>query len=156
MNSPSHFLIGSFLYKFLKEEYGIVLEEESFLRGNVLPDYSPLAVMHPHFCGSSRYIQRGRKSWQTGAALATVGKSIQTIGDLCHYSRTSSVLHSRRFNREWSITCNNVELLYQFWSPGRRSAEPRVLRPAGGRRELSDRSSVCWTSMGSFPHSKGT
>jgi hypothetical protein len=159
MNSPSHFLIGSFLYKFLKEEYGIVLEEESFLRGNVLPDYSPLAVMHPHFCWFSlRYIQRETEILaDEELRSATVGKEYsRRLGILCHYyADFFCYSHSRRFKQRVVNHLQYEELLYQFLvSRPEVLQSPRVL-PAGWRDagELSDRISGLLDEYGdASPH----
>lgn len=49
MNKYSHIMVGELIYEHLKTEHGIHLEKESFLRGNVIPDFSYYAIAHPHF-----------------------------------------------------------------------------------------------------------
>ena len=159
MNSPSHLLIGNFLYEFLKEDYGICLEEASFLWGNVLPDYSPLAVVHPHFSRFSlRYIQRETEALAHDLLpSAVVGRDYsKRLGILCHYyADFFCYAHSRRFRQMVVNHLKYEELLYQFLL-----SRPDVLQrpkiPSAGWRDagaLSEKiGGLLEEHTGSSPH----
>ena len=49
MNTPSHILMGKFLYQYVESHYKIRLERKSYLLGNVLPDYCPSFLLRPHY-----------------------------------------------------------------------------------------------------------
>lgn len=159
MNSPSHLLIGNFLYGFLKEDHGICLEEASFLRGNVLPDYSPLAVVHPHFYWFSlRYIQRETEALaHDPLQSAVVGRDYsKRLGILCHYyADFFCYAHSRRFRQMVVNHLKYEELLHQFLiSHPDVLQRPKVL-PTGWRDagELSDKiSGLLEEYMDTAPH----
>lgn len=85
MNSLNHVLIGTVVYEYIKEKYGVELDKESFLKGNTCPDHS-LAFLRPHrlfFCARAvrrKTIRLCRGNW------GIVGKKAsKKIGILCHY-----------------------------------------------------------------------
>lgn len=85
MNSLNHILMGTIVYEYIREKYGIVLDKESFLKGNTCPDHS-FAFLRPHrlrFCAGvvrKKTIRLCRGRW------GLVGKKAsKKIGILCHY-----------------------------------------------------------------------
>jgi len=88
MNKYSHILVGELIYGHLKDEYGIFLDKESFIRGNVIPDFSYFAIAHPHFIKLSLgYIQGEVESLSnTYLESALVGSDYSfRLGIICHY-----------------------------------------------------------------------
>lgn len=84
MNSPNHVLIGSIVYEYLREKYGITLQKSSFLKGNTCPDHG-ISFFRPHkmkYCG--RMVQRKTERLFDGGRSMS-GKTSKKIGILCHY-----------------------------------------------------------------------
>lgn len=85
MNSLNHVLIGTIVYEYIKEKYGIVLDKESFLKGNTCPDHS-IAFLRPHrmrYCSRmvrKKTIRLCRRDWGY-----INEKASKKIGILCHY-----------------------------------------------------------------------
>lgn len=85
MNSLNHVLMGTIVYEYIRDKYGIVLDKKSFLKGNTRPDHS-FAFLRPHrlrFCAGAvrkKTIRLCRGHW------GVVGKKAsKKIGILCHY-----------------------------------------------------------------------
>jgi hypothetical protein len=49
MKTESHVLIGHIVLDYVKAQFGIVLDERNFVRGNVLPDRRITFLTRPHF-----------------------------------------------------------------------------------------------------------
>lgn len=85
MNSSNHILIGTIVYEYLKEKYGIVLHESSFLKGNTCPDHG-ISFLRPH---RMRYCNRMVRKKTVKLCQADWGimstKASKKIGILCHY-----------------------------------------------------------------------
>lgn len=102
MNSLNHVLIGTVVYEYIKDKYGIQLDKESFLKGNTSPDHS-LAFLRPHrmrYCAGAvrkKTIKLCRGNW------GVVGKKAsKKIGILCHYySDFFCRAHNPKFG--WSL-----------------------------------------------------
>lgn len=85
MNSFNHVLIGTVVYEYIKEKYGIELDRESFLKGNTCPDHS-IAFLRPHrlfFC--SRAVRKKTIRLCRGNWGLVRRKASKKIGILCHY-----------------------------------------------------------------------
>ncbi|MFB0920692.1 MAG: zinc dependent phospholipase C family protein [Oscillospiraceae bacterium] len=88
MNKYSHIMIGELIYEYIKKEHGIHLEKESFIRGNVIPDFSYYAIAHPHFMKLSLgYVQAEIESLSnTYVESALIGSNYSLrLGIICHY-----------------------------------------------------------------------
>lgn len=88
MNKYSHMMVGELISEHLKSEHNIHLEKESFIRGNVIPDFSYFAVAHPHFMKLSLgFIQSEIESLsRTYLKSAFVGEDYSfRLGIICHY-----------------------------------------------------------------------
>jgi hypothetical protein len=85
MNSLNHLLIGTIVYDYLKEKYGIVLDRSGFLKGNTCPDHS-ISFLRPHklrYCG--KMVQR-KTVRLCNKDLKVVGaRASKKFGILCHY-----------------------------------------------------------------------
>jgi hypothetical protein len=85
MNSLNHVLIGTIVYDYLKDKYGIVLDRPGFLKGNTCPDHS-ISFLRPHrirFC--SKMVQR-KTARLCNKDLKIVGsRASKKFGILCHY-----------------------------------------------------------------------
>lgn len=98
MNSLNHVLIGTVVYEYIKDKYGIVLDKESFLKGNTCPDHS-FRFLRPHrikYCNRmvrKKTIKLCRRDWGR-----INEKASKKIGILCHYySDFFCYAHSPRF-----------------------------------------------------------
>lgn len=81
-------MVGEIVYEHLKEEHGIHLKKESFLKGNVIPDFSYYAIAHPHFMKLSLgFVQAEIESLSnTYMKSALVGSDYSyRLGIVCHY-----------------------------------------------------------------------
>ncbi len=88
MNKYSHIMVGELIYEHLKTEHGIHLEKESFIRGNVIPDFSYYAIAHPHFMKFSLgYVQAEIESLSNIYLESTFIDSDYSfrLGIICHY-----------------------------------------------------------------------
>lgn len=88
MNKYSHIMVGELIYEHLKTEHGIHLEKESFIRGNVIPDFSYYAVAHPHFMKLSlKFVQAEIEALSlTYLKSALIGSDYSFhLGIICHY-----------------------------------------------------------------------
>lgn len=87
MKKASHMMMGRLLYRYIKQHYKISLDEKSFLRGNLLPDYLPTVLTRPHdLQNSTEFVQSlirelaGLPYWQRH------GRSYsRRLGMLCHF-----------------------------------------------------------------------
>lgn len=88
MNKPTHTLFARLLYKQLKDEYGIYLNKESFLFGNILPDLCITFWTRPHFYENNAAYIKGKinKILHEKQKSAFIGKRCsRNLGVLCHY-----------------------------------------------------------------------
>lgn len=88
MNKYSHILMGELICEHTKREHGIHLDKESFIKGNVIPDFSYYAVAHPHFMKLSLgYIQAEIEALsKIYLKSAFVGSDYSyQLGIICHY-----------------------------------------------------------------------
>ncbi|MBW7573506.1 zinc dependent phospholipase C family protein [Caproiciproducens faecalis] len=99
MNSMNHILIGTIVYEYLNEKYGIVLNKSRFLTGNTCPDHG-ISFLRPHkmrYCDKMvrRKMERFcRKDYQIIGAKAS-----KKLGILCHYySDFFCCAHSPQFS----------------------------------------------------------
>lgn len=85
MNSMNHVLIGNLVYDYIVEKYGIVLDRESFIRGNTCPDHS-LSFLRPHRIRYCRgMVQRKTKRLCRADWTEIDRKVSKRAGILCHY-----------------------------------------------------------------------
>lgn len=98
MNSPNHILIGTVVYEYLREKYGVTLQKSGFLKGNTCPDHS-VSFLRPHklkYCG--RLVRR-KTTRLFGAEFPMDRKTSKKIGILCHYySDFFCCAHSPQFS----------------------------------------------------------
>ncbi|MEA4893833.1 MAG: zinc dependent phospholipase C family protein [Oscillospiraceae bacterium] len=88
MNKYSHIMIGEIVYEHLKKEHGIHLEKDSFIKGNIIPDFSYYAIVHPHFMNLSLgFVQAEIETLsKTYLKSALVGSDYSyRLGIICHY-----------------------------------------------------------------------
>lgn len=87
MNTLSHVLMGRFLHDYVRKKHGIALNKESFVWGNVLPDYRISFIQRPHFIANSlNYVQRKISRLLKQQRSACRGKThSKELGILCHY-----------------------------------------------------------------------
>lgn len=88
MNTPSHILVGRFLCQYVKEKFGIRLEKQSFILGNVLPDFRPSFFLRPHYLENNiSYVRNEIQNLlNTKQRTASIGKDFSKhIGIICHY-----------------------------------------------------------------------
>jgi hypothetical protein len=88
MTKPSHVLLGRLLCRRLSEEYGIMLDTEGFLLGNILPDIRISFLTRPHF------LKNHRKS------------TVRRIGRILMYDRQTSAYFGRSYSMELGILCH--------------------------------------------------
>lgn len=84
MNSMNHILIGSIVYDYLQEKYGIMLQKSGFLKGNTCPDHG-ISFLRPHkvkYCG--RLVRRKTEKLFAGSRPIN-RRTSKKIGILCHY-----------------------------------------------------------------------
>ncbi|MFA9381262.1 MAG: zinc dependent phospholipase C family protein [Acetanaerobacterium sp.] len=88
MLSASHIMIGGFLYEYMSSRYQISLHRESFIFGNILPDFRPSFLTRPHFLQyNTAYLKR-----EIAALLADKHEETSfgclysmRMGVICHY-----------------------------------------------------------------------
>ena len=88
MNKASHVILGNFLCERLKYEYGIHLNKENFLLGNILPDISAKFLIKPHILKNyhmqiKRLIQNMLDEEQT--SVFSGKRFSRNLGIICHY-----------------------------------------------------------------------
>lgn len=88
MNSLNHLLIGTYLYHYLKLNYGISLRKTSFLYGCVCPDFRPGVVLNPHYTDNHLF------------------RLQQVVTKLSLEQRTRMDLHSKHFSLQLGILCH--------------------------------------------------
>lgn len=115
MNSLNHVLIGTVVYEYIKDKYGIILDRESFLKGNTCPDHS-IAFLRPHrmrFC--SRMVRKKINRLCRGHWGVVGKKASKKIGILCHYySDFFCRAHNPRFGGSLKDHVRYEEELLQF------------------------------------------
>jgi hypothetical protein len=88
MNKRTHIILGRLLYQRLTEDFGICLDKQSFLLGNILPDLTLSFIVRPHFIDSSiqhirdeikRLIPAHNDSVYCGSDFS------RRLGEICHY-----------------------------------------------------------------------
>jgi hypothetical protein len=85
MNSMNHILIGTVVYEYIKDKYGIVLDKQSFLKGNTCPDHG-ISFLRPHrvrYC--NKMIQRKTARLCNSGFKIIGGRASKRFGILCHY-----------------------------------------------------------------------
>jgi hypothetical protein len=88
MISSSHIIIGNIVCDYLKQRYNISLDRQSFVRGNVIPDYSMLGVLEPHFPKRSLDFVKKQVAHLADTYLqsAVIGSGCSlNLGIICHY-----------------------------------------------------------------------
>jgi hypothetical protein len=88
MNKYSHIMVGELIFKHLKQEHGIQLEKNSFIKGNIIPDFSYYAIAHPHFLKLSLGFVQAEIDSLTHTFLksAFIGDYYSyRLGIICHY-----------------------------------------------------------------------
>lgn len=88
MNKESHIMIGKILCERLRHDYGICLNKEAFLLGNVLPDFGINFLIKPHLFRNYRHQIKKRIQRLLNAqhSSAMIGKSCSVqLGVICHY-----------------------------------------------------------------------
>nr|WP_319490158.1 zinc dependent phospholipase C family protein [uncultured Caproiciproducens sp.] len=81
----NHILIGTIVYEYLNQKYGIVLNESSFLTGNTCPDHG-ISFLRPHrmrFC-NKMVRKKTAKLCRTDYKIISA-KASKKFGILCHY-----------------------------------------------------------------------
>lgn len=113
MNTLNHLLIGTIVYEYISEKYGLVLDRESFLKGNTCPDHS-IAFLRPHrlrFCGRAvrkKTIRLCRRSTLNSRAS-------KKLGILCHYySDFLCRAHNPKFGKSLKAHVHYEEELLRF------------------------------------------
>ncbi len=88
MNKASHIFLGKLLCERLKDQYGIFLNSESFLLGNILPDLSPKLLIKQHYLRNYRLylIKKIQNILDDKQTSAVFGKRYsRNLGIICHY-----------------------------------------------------------------------
>jgi len=88
LNSLNHLLIGTYLYHYLKLNYGISLRKTSFLYGCICPDFRPGVVLNPHYTENHLF------------------RLQQVVTKLSLERRTRIDLHSKQFSLQLGILCH--------------------------------------------------
>jgi len=88
MNKASHVLVGNLLCERLKHEFGVYLNKQSFLLGNILPDINGTFLIKPHLLKNyqlftKRLIQNTLDEKQTSVFCGK--KFSRNLGIICHY-----------------------------------------------------------------------
>jgi len=119
MNTYSHTMIGTLIYGYLKDEHGIQLDKERFLKGNVIPDCSYFAVVHPHFVKLSLgYIQEEVVSLSKAyLESALIGSDYSfRLGIICHYyADFFCYAHSSGYRQAVVNHLKYEHLLYEYF-----------------------------------------
>lgn len=89
LNSLNHLFIGTYLYHYLNQNYGISLRKTSFLYGCVCPDFRPGVVLNPHYAENHLFrleqiVTKLSLKRRTRTDLRSKQFSLQ-LGILCHY-----------------------------------------------------------------------
>lgn len=88
MNKATHVLLGKHLYAYVKETFGILLDRDSFLLGNVLPDVCLNFLIRPHVLNNYSFCIQSRIQKLLGTKQPSVvfDKSYsKQLGIICHY-----------------------------------------------------------------------
>ena len=99
MNSPNHILIGTLIYEYLRDKYGIVLDKPGFLQGNTCPDHS-LSFLRPHRMRYCKGMVRRKTERLCRADWSEIDRrTSKKLGILCHYySDFLCLAHNPEFN----------------------------------------------------------
>ena len=118
MNKPSHILIATLLYEYVKKQFGIDLEKESFITGNVLPDYRLSFLTRPHFIENNIfYVQKQiQRLLNTEHGPVSISKKhSKLLGIICHYyTDFFCFTHSRNFTGGLLSYLKYENDLYQY------------------------------------------
>ncbi|WP_243122443.1 zinc dependent phospholipase C family protein [Clostridium sp. KNHs216] len=85
LNSMNHILIGTIVYEYLNEKYGIVLNKSRFLTGNTCPDHG-ISFLRPHkmrYC--NKMVRRKTEKLCRNDYQIISAKASKKLGILCHY-----------------------------------------------------------------------
>jgi len=119
MNKYSHIMVGELLYEHMKTVQGIHLEKDSFIRGNVIPDFSYYAIAHPHFMKLSLgYIQSEIAALsETYIESALIGSDYSLrLGIICHYyADYFCYAHSSGYKQAVVNHLKYEHLLYEYF-----------------------------------------
>ncbi|MEL4106619.1 zinc dependent phospholipase C family protein [Oscillospiraceae bacterium WX1] len=88
MNKTTHLMIGKLLCEQVKQQFGIILHEKSFLFGNILPDIGVKFLIRPHFFNNHRKQLKKRlhnllQDTQTSVYFGR--RYSKNLGIICHY-----------------------------------------------------------------------
>jgi len=104
MNTFSHLLMGRLLREALFAKQGILLQKESFLWGNILPDFSPSFLKRPHYLENNRALfkEKIERLYFTGEKSRHLGKDAsRDLGIICHFACDFFCFaHTGRFPRD--------------------------------------------------------
>lgn len=118
MKTESHVLIGHIVSDYVKAQFGIVLDERNFVRGNVLPDRRITFLTRPHFLKYNaglvqRKIYRLLNNKIDGGAVG--GQISKRLGILCHYyTDFFCFAHSPRFKGGLAAHRSYEERLHHY------------------------------------------
>lgn len=113
MNSFSHYIVGRFLHRYIKREYGIKLGVVRFLYWNIMTDFKkPYSALSHKTDGWENHIRsfaeelrsRAKKGPHAGADIS--GR----LGILCHFFAD---FFCRVHNADWEGTCRQ-HIAYEF------------------------------------------
>lgn len=117
MNSPNHILIGTIVYEYLYKKYGIVLDKQSFLKGNTCPDHG-ISFLRPHrmrYC--NRMIQKKTAKLCNGDLNIVSAKASKKFGILCHYyADFFCCAHTPQFSGNLKAHVRHEDELLRFMS----------------------------------------
>lgn len=135
MNTASHILMGRFLCRYAEENYGVRLEETSFVLGNVLPDYSPSFFLRHHYLDRSGvHVQRMIRHLQARQTSAENDRRCSMLlGLICHfYADFFCYAHSDSFTGGFTEHMEYESALHRYFQENRnRLGEVRFMEPAG-------------------------
>lgn len=134
MNTASHILMGRFLCRYAEENYGIRLEETSFVLGNVLPDYSPSFLVRHHYLDRSGvHVQRMIRHLQARQTSAENDRRCsKLLGYICHfYADFFCYAHSDGFTGGFTEHMEYESGLHRYFQENRnRLGRVRFMEPA--------------------------
>lgn len=137
MNKSSHVLIGRILCTHLKDQYGIVLDTESFLFGCVLPDISCKFLIKPHLLKNyqKQTLKRIQRLLEIRQGSVFFGKKYsRRLGIICHYYADFFCYpHNSKYTGDIISHVNYEKMLYQVLKNGSYIKKQRdhVRHPSG-------------------------
>lgn len=137
MNTASHILMGRFLCRYAEENYGVHLEETSFVLGNVLPDYCPSFLVRHHYLDQSGvHVQRMIRHLEARQTSAENDRRCSlSLGIICHfYADFFCYAHSDRFTGSFSEHMEYESALHRYFQENRdRLGSVRFIAQASSR-----------------------